>query len=264
MRWATSRGHRDAYNFPMRRYPGLSALLLAVLLPSPIASAQHWVDTWAAAQQIPESANALPAARLRDSTIREVFHVSLGGSILRVRLSNVFGTEPLRFTSVHIARPIPSPAQPAPQPGAAPPIGPSIDPATDGAVTFSGNPGVTVPAGSEYLSDPIQFSLPALSDVAVSFHLDTPPAVETGHPGSRETTFIAHGDLTAAPDMPDAQQVDHWYQVSGIDVEAPPDAGAIVALGDSITDGHATTTNANNRWTMCLRSGCRPRRSQRI
>jgi len=110
MRWATSRGHRDAYNFPMRRYPGLSALLLAVLLPSPIASAQHWVDTWAAAQQIPESANALPAARLRDSTIREVFHVSLGGSILRVRLSNVFGTEPLRFTSVHIARPIPSPA----------------------------------------------------------------------------------------------------------------------------------------------------------
>jgi len=131
-------------------------------------------------------------------------------------------------------------------------------------VTFSGNPGVTVPAGSEYLSDPIQFSLPALSDVAVSFHLDTPPAVETGHPGSRETTFIAHGDLTAAPDMPDAQQVDHWYQVSGIDVEAPPDAGAIVALGDSITDGHATTTNANNRWTMCLRSGCRPRRSQRI
>jgi lysophospholipase L1-like esterase len=215
----------------------LAAALLAVVVP---ARAQtKWIGTWAASQQIPEPANALAPGAMRDATIRQIFHVSMGGSVVGVRLSNAFGTQPLRFTSVHIARPV------------APP-GAQIDPASDRVVTFFGKPEVTVPAGAKYLSDPIPFALAPLSSVAVSFHLDEPPAGETGHPGSRETTYYVHGDLTAAADLPGAQTIEHWYQVSGIEVEAAANAAAIVALGDSITDGHGSTTNGNDRWTDLL------------
>jgi lysophospholipase L1-like esterase len=88
--------------------------------------------------------------------------------------------------------------------------------------------------------------------VSVSFHLDEPPAQQTGHPGSRATTYYVHGDSVAAPNLADAKHVDHWYQIAGIDVLASPDAGTVVALGDSITDGHGATTNGNDRWTDVL------------
>ncbi|MGB9146488.1 MAG: SGNH/GDSL hydrolase family protein [Acidobacteriaceae bacterium] len=212
----------------------------AALLAGVAAQSQtNWVGTWAASQQIPEPANSLAPEPMRDATIRQIFHVSIGGSVVRMRLSNAFGTEPLRFTSVHIARPV------------APP-GAQVDPASDRVVTFFGKPDVIVPAGAEYLSDPIPFALAPLSSVAVSFFLEDAPAVETGHPGSRETTYYAHGDLTGAAELPGAQTIDHWYQVSGIEVEAPPQAAAIAVVGDSITDGHASTTNGNDRWTDFL------------
>src|SRR5580658_7401870 len=72
----------------------------------PATQAQTWVTSWGASQQIPEPQNALPVEDLRDATVRQIFHLSLGGSALRVHLSNAFGTEALHFTSVHIARPI--------------------------------------------------------------------------------------------------------------------------------------------------------------
>jgi lysophospholipase L1-like esterase len=196
---------------------------------------QAWVETWAASQQIPEPQNALPAADLDDVTIREIVHLSIAGTMLRVRLSNAFGTEPLTFTAVHVARPMGASA--------------AIVPGSDTPVTFSGAASVTVPAGAEYWSDPVAFPVTALSNLTVTFHLATAPSQQTGHPGSRQTTYFVHGDQVAAPDLPGAQHVDHWYQVSGIEVPAPADAGDVVALGDSITDGHATTTNGNNRWT---------------
>ncbi len=186
-------------------------------------------------------------ADLHDVTMRQIFHVSIGGSVLRVRLSNEFGVEPLHFTSVHIARPVSATVVDTRA---------AIDPATDRALTFGGKPDVIVPAGAEYWSDPISFELPPLSSVTISFYLDEPPAVETSHPGSRETTWYLDGDRTASADMPGALTIEHWYQVSGIDVEAAAEnahrAAAIVALGDSITDGHATTTNGNDRWTDVL------------
>lgn len=199
------------------------------------AGPQAWIETWAASQQIPEPQNSLPAADLEDVTIRQIFHVSIGGAMLRVRLSNAFGTEPLTVTAVHVARPVGASA--------------AIVPGSDVAVTFSGAPSVTVPAGAEYWSDPVALALAPLSSVAVSLHLATAPARQTGHPGSRETTYYTHGDQVAALDLPGAEHVDHWYQVSGIEVPTPAGGGDVVALGDSITDGHATTTNGNNRWT---------------
>jgi len=207
------------------------------------APAPVWIASWGASQQIPEPANALPADDLRDATVREIFHLSVGGPALRVHLSNVFGTEPLRFTSVHVARPL-SPSSAA------------IDAASDRPLTFAGRADVLVPPGAEFVSDPLDFAAAPLSDLAVTFHLSAPPAQQTGHPGSRATTYYVHGDFAGAAALTEPKHIDHWYQVAEIDVQAGPDAGrgaaAVVALGDSITDGHGATTNGNDRWTDVL------------
>ncbi|MDR3726780.1 MAG: SGNH/GDSL hydrolase family protein [Terracidiphilus sp.] len=203
------------------------------------AGTKVWVASWAASQQIPEPHNALPADDLRDATVRQIFHLSAGGTALRVHLSNAFGIEALHFASVHVARPL-SPAAPV------------IDAASDRPLTFAGQPDVTIPPGAEFVSDPLELAVPPLSDLAVSFYLDAPPAQQTGHPGSRATSYSVHGDQVTAVNLADAKQVDHWYQVAEIDVLARPGASAVIALGDSITDGHGATTNGNDRWTDVL------------
>jgi lysophospholipase L1-like esterase len=203
---------------------------------APPAKPQLWISTWGTSQQIPEPQSALPPDDLRDATLRQIVHLSVGGPQLRVHLSNTFGTEALHITSAHIARPL-SPASAA------------IDAVTDKPLTFGGSTTVTIPTGAEVLSDPIDFPAAPLSDLAVTFHLDTPPAQQTGHPGSRATTWYVHGDAVTAPNFTDPKHVDHWYQLSAVDVLATPGAGTIVALGDSITDGHGATTNGNDRWT---------------
>jgi lysophospholipase L1-like esterase len=111
---------------------------------------------------------------------------------------------------------------------------------------------VIVPTGAEYISDAIDYAVAPRSNLAVTFHIDEPPAGETGHPGSRATSYFVHGDLVAAADLPNPKHVDHWYQISAIDVLAPESASAVVVLGDSITDGHGATTNGNDRWTDVL------------
>lgn len=216
----------------------LVAASLSLVAQEP-SNGVFWVSTWGASQQIPEPQNALPPADLRDATVRQVFHLSLGGPALRVHLSNAFGTEALHFTSVHIARP-------------ATPSSPAIDPATDRPLTFAGKQDVNVPPGAEFVSDPIDYPVAPLADLAVTFHLDAPPARESGHPGSRATSYYVHGDAVGAANLTDPKLVDHWYQVSEIDVQAAPGAAAVVALGDSITDGHGATTNGNDRWTDVL------------
>jgi lysophospholipase L1-like esterase len=111
---------------------------------------------------------------------------------------------------------------------------------------------VTVPPGAEFVSDPLDYAVAPLSNLAVTFHLDAAPSTETGHPGSRATSYYLHGDAVSASTMADAQHVDHWFQISEIDVQGAPGAASVVALGDSITDGHGATTNGNDRWTDVL------------
>lgn len=203
-------------------------------------AAGNWVVSWGTSQQIPEPQNALPVDDLRDATVRQIVHLSVGGPTLRVHVSNAFGTEALHLTSVHIARPV-SPSSSA------------IDPATERSLTFAGKSDVIVPPGAEFVSDPLDYPVAPLSDLAISFHLDAPPARQTGHPGSRATTYYVHGDVVAAVNLTDAKHVDHWYQLSNVDVlSSSKDAATIVALGDSITDGHGATTNGNDRWTDVL------------
>lgn len=198
-----------------------------------------WVGSWAASQQLVEPHNALSQDDLRDCTLRQIAHLSLGGTKVRVRLSNRFGTAPLRFASVHIARAVAASSS-------------RIDTGSDKALTFFGRADVTIPAGADYLSDPINFRAPPFADIAITVHLETPPAEETGHPGSRATSYVTHGDHVSEAELADAKKVEHWYFISGIDVAAPPAAVAVVTLGDSITDGHGATTDANNRWPDVL------------
>ena len=218
-------------------------------------AATHWVASWGAAMQIPEPQNALPVGDLDHAVLRQLVHLSLGGSQLRIRVSNAFGVVPLRIDSVHVARAI-SPATSV------------IDPASDRAVLFAGKESVVVPAGAEYVSDPVTLDVAPLSTLTVTLAIPDAPPQQTGHPGSRATTWvahgiatwIAHGVTTSAVQMPeenspdarssDAHTVEHWYFLSGVDVAAPePQAASIIAFGDSITDGHAATTNGDDRWT---------------
>jgi lysophospholipase L1-like esterase len=217
----------------------VAGCILASTLAQPMAKEYVWVASWGASQQIPEPQNALPSDDLRDATVRQIFRLSLGGPALRVRLSNAFGTEALHFTSVHIARPL-SPSSSA------------IDVASDRPLTFAGGADVIVPPGAEFVSDPLEFAVTPLSDVAVTFHLELPPSRETGHPGSRATSYYEHGNVVSVANLPDPKHVDHWYQISEIDVRAASGAATLVALGDSITDGHGATTNGNDRWTDML------------
>jgi lysophospholipase L1-like esterase len=209
-----------------------AAAALGAAAPAPRG---HWVGTWASAQQIPEPGNALPDEAWRDTTIRQIVRLSAGGSRLRLRLSNAFGSAPLRLVGVHVARAV--------SPGSA-----RIDPASDREVTFAGSREAVIPAGADYLSDPVALPVPPLSSLAISIRVDGPPARQTGHPGSRATSYMAAGDALAAIDLPGARRVEHWYSISGVEISAPAPAAAIVAFGDSITDGHGATTDGNDRW----------------
>lgn len=195
----------------------------------------NWVGSWAAAQQLPEDRNALPEGDLRDSSLRQVVRLSLGGRRLRVLLSNAFGTEPLLVGAAHIAR--------APAAGRA-----TIDPHSDRVLTFDGAPSVLIPAGASYWSDPVAFDAPPRATVAVTIYLPRAPQRQTSHPGSRATSYLVQGNHVADADLPGARHFEHWYQLAGIAVAAPPPASAIIAFGDSITDGHGATDNGNDRW----------------
>jgi lysophospholipase L1-like esterase len=200
---------------------------------------QRWVGSWASSQQLVEPRNSIPATDLKDVTLRQIVHLTIGGSELRLHLSNRYGTTPLHIASAHIAR-------------ASAPVLSRIMPASDQLLTFSGRGDVTIPAGADYLSDPVSYSVTPLSDVAITIHLDLVPVDQTGHPGSRATSYLAHGGQAAAVNLPDAAQIEHWYFIEGIDVQALEAATAVVILGDSITDGHGATTNGNDRWPDIL------------
>jgi lysophospholipase L1-like esterase len=212
--------------------------------------AMHWVGSWAASQQVPEAQNLLDAEAMRDATLRQIVHLSVGGDRLRVRMSNAFGTAPLHLTAVHVARPVSA-------------VSATIDAGSDTALMFHGASDVTIPAGAEYLSDAVAFPVAALSNLAISIHFDQPPTGETGHPGSRATSYVVHGDMVSAASLQDATRVEHWYQISGVDVVGPEKAAAVVTLGDSITDGHGATTNGNDRWPDVLAARMQADKSSR-
>ncbi len=193
-----------------------------------------WVGTWTSAPMAAEPRDLPPSPPgLADSTLRQIVHVSIGGNELRVRFSNAFGKSPLTITSAHIARAT---------------GGSAIEPASDTALSFSGRESATISAGALVWSDPVQFELAPLSDVAVTIQVTQAPDDLTVHPASHCTSYLQPGEAVSAPEMPDATPTEHWYLLNGIDVRTGGSAAAVAALGDSITDGSGSTTNENQRW----------------
>lgn len=216
----------------LKIFRALSLLLFALNLP---LHAQRWVGSWAASQQIPTGTSTLEADALQGVTLRQLVHLSVGGERLRVRVSNTFGTAPLHLAEVHIATPTST-------------KGAAIDPATDRSLRFDGKTDVTIPAGAEYLSDPIVFHVAPMAELAITIRYVDAPAVQTSHPGSRATSYLSHTATVNAATMPDAKTFEHWFQISGVELETTSNAMAVVTLGDSITDGHGATDNGNDRW----------------
>jgi len=208
-------------------------VIAAVMLAVPARAQDHWVGSWATSQQSPEERNALGAHDLDDATLRQTVHLSIAGARLRLHLSNAFGTAPLHIAAAHIARG---------QPGSD-----GIEAASDTALRFSGQADVTIPAGADYVSDPVAFTG---KEIAISIYLDRAPAQQTSHPGSRTTSFLLHGNHVSDVGLPGAAKFDHWFIIAGIDVSAGK--GAVTVIGDSITDGRGSTTNGNDRWTDAL------------
>lgn len=192
-----------------------------------------WVGTWATSQQLVEPGNMPPAPGLSGNTLRQVVHASLGGRRLRVRFSNVFGDGPVTIAAAAIA----------------PALGESrIDSASQRSLSFGGSASVTVPAGTDTTSDVVAFELAPLSNVAITTRFGAIPSGVTGHPGSRTTSYIQRGDALLAPSLPGAVGTAHWYVVAGLDVASSAPSAAVVALGNSITDGRGSGTDRQNRW----------------
>lgn len=217
------------------------AVLLLVLNGTPsriLAAEPRWVTTWGCGPQLTERGN-LPPAPLANSTLRQFVRTTVGGGQLRVRLANAYGTNSVTINSAHVAL--------------AAGLGSAgqgdINPATDQALTFRGAPAAVIPPGEVMFSDPIDFDLPAITNVAVSLYFGNISATTiSGHPGSRTTSFIQSNNVVAAESLPSASKTAHWYLITGIDVLADASGRALVTLGDSLTDGRGSTTDGNNRW----------------
>ncbi len=221
-----------------------------------------WVATWAAAPQ-PAAPDALPPPPftaggrvLAGCTLRQTIAVSRGGRRLRLRFSNAYGSADLLLDRVRVALPR----------GGRAGVFPTV-PGTSRAVTFGGRPAVSVPAGAQAVSDPLEYPLPARAVLTVTACLPAGQDARgvTVHPGSRTTSYLVAGDHagdgTGAGDDTGravAVPVEHWYFLSGAEVSVR-DAGALVALGDSLTDGRGSTTNGNDRWPDQLFARLYPR-----
>jgi lysophospholipase L1-like esterase len=196
--------------------------------------AGHWTGTWAAAPSFAEG-----NTQYTDQTLRLIVHTSLGGNQVRVRLSNTFGSQPLKIGAAHIAFRD---------------SGAKIFVNSDRVLTFSGRSSVEVPIGALVISDPVYLRVAPLVDVAVSVYLPGVSTADTSHVVALQTSFVAHshGDFTGAVDLPGAGQTFEWDFLTGVDVLGNEPTAAIVVMGASETDGIGSTSDANRRWTDVL------------
>ena len=214
----------------------LSLVVVAALaLPvAGLATEQQWVGTWSMAPQ-----TAPTSVTFNNQTLREIVHTSIGGPQVRVRLTNSLGTAPLRIGAAHIALRD---------------AGEAIMPASDRALSFGGVSSITIAAGAIVLSDPVNLDVPALGDLAISIYLpnsiDPNVSPITRHSLALQTNYISpmDGDHTGDVVMPVMSTTASWYFLFGVEVLAPKQTGAIVCLGDSITDGFRSTPDTNSRW----------------
>ena len=225
----------------------VGALALLVLLPSGSAQAQPegaWVGTWATAPVLlPPPTKGAPAGpgggpvRIANQTARQIIHTSIGGSAVRVALTNVFGSVPLEVGAAHVAL----------RAGDA-----SIDSSAGAALHFEGTPSVTIAPGGMVLSDPVELGVPALADSVIDLYIRSDSASGEGvtvHGTGLTTNYVSPaGDHTGVADLPVERTFQSWFYLSRVEVLAPEGTPVVVAFGDSITDGTASTPDTHSRW----------------
>jgi len=231
-----------------KRTPSLGVLALTLLaVPVLLAqSGEHWVGTWATAAVVrpparpPASGQPAPAQQaavnINSQTLREVVHVSIGGSGARVVLTNAFGTAPLSVGAAQVSlREKDS----------------KIVSGSNHPLTFGGRNSVVIPAGAVVFSDPVNLTVAPMSDLAIDLFLpdDLSQATLTSHFGANQTNYISNpGNFAGAAEFPVASTTPSWFFLGRVEVVAPEQVTAIVTFGDSITDGTRSTANTNSRW----------------
>jgi lysophospholipase L1-like esterase len=191
----------------------------------------HWVGTWTTAP-VPVDRGALAG-----QTLRTISRISIGGSHIRVRISNAYGGQDVAVGAVHL--------------GLRSKDAGIID-GSDRPLTFNGSPSTTIPAGALVVSDAVELNVAPLVDLAVSVYLpgELPDSFQmTGHDPAHQTNYISPvGNFATATDMPVHEETEVFLFVTGIEVLAPREVGGIVAFGDSLTEGNISQLDANNRW----------------
>ncbi len=217
-------------------------LVVAALVScSPGMAADNWVAAWGTAQQLMRPERAIPSAqtppaRVERQTVRMVVRSTISGSGLRVSLSNSFGYGPVRVNAVTVAR---AAANGGILPGGK-------------ALTFGGRGWVVLPPGARISSDPVAFGVRAQDDLAISLYVETDSGPTTAHPIGLRSAWLAPGNQVLAETLAGATSFRSYLWLEGVDVRAAPRAGAIVAFGDSITDGFSTTPDADTPWPSIL------------
>ena len=241
-------------------------LFAGVALASSANAQDHWVTTWAAAPQQPgfarppvarapvpgcevpappaaapggQARGAIPPAptNFNDQTVRMIVHTSIGGRRARVTLTNSYGTTPLKIGAAHVAlRGKES----------------EIVAGSDRILMFNGKPTTTIPQGAQMMSDPIDLNVPSLGDLAISVYIAAESGPPTNHGTGLHTTYIAKANVAGQRILNDTTTSRSYYFISAVEVMASADTGALVAFGDSITDGATSTNDADRSWPSVL------------
>ena len=235
-------GSRHPFFLPVAAAVALAAVSIASPTYAQRPDAGDWIETWTASPQPIWDAEFfapinIPRA-LRNQTVRQIAAISIGGNRVRVVLSNEYGSKPLVIGAAHVALA-----------GS----GSAIVAGSDRALSFEGHPSVTIPPGAPVISDPVDLTVAPLSNVAVSLFLPEQTPLTTFHWEGVQTAYISpEGNFVGDADMKADSTIKARLFLSGIMVEAPPNARAVVAFGDSITDGATSTPDANHRWPDVL------------
>ena len=212
----------------------LLVLLMVFCAISTVSSAQNWVGTWATAPQTVVRSFMPYNNCMTNRSVRQVVKVSIGGDVIRLKLSNIYSMQPVEIRSIYIAHAKDSFA---------------IDAKTAQYFKFGNSYKTVIPAGKQIVSDALKFNLRNLERVAITINYTSAPEVPTVHMGSHTTSYIMKGVTNAHSNFAKAFRENHWYNISGIDVYTMSNnMSAIAIIGNSITDGKCSTDNAQNRW----------------